>query len=106
MRIASRGARRLAAFFLALAPAAVGQLPASLKPAAPLDARTAIIDAFTSHSLVALGETHGHREGEDFLLDLIADERFAAAASDIVVEGGIATHQPVIDRVVAGDDVL
>ena len=71
----------------------------------PLDARTAIIEAFTSHPLIALGETHGHREREVFLLDLIGDSRFAAAASDIVVEGGISTYQQVVDRFIAGQDV-
>jgi len=93
------------AFILALASSAFAQ-PSSLKPAVPLDARTAIIDAFTSHSLVALGETHGHREREIFLLDLIADARFAAAASDIVIEGGVSTYQQLMDRFVSGEDVV
>ena len=94
----------LAPFIIALAPSALAQ-PSSLKPAVPLDARSAIIDAFTSHSLVALGETHGHREREIFLLDLIADSRFAPVASDLVVEGGISTYQPLVDRFVAGEDL-
>jgi hypothetical protein len=106
MTIANPRRRTSAALFiLALAPSVFAQTPASAKPAVPLDARTAIIDAFASHALVALGETHGHREREDFLLDLVADSRFAVVASDIVVEGGISTHQPVVDRFVAGDDV-
>ena len=90
---------------LALASSAFAQPSASPKLAVPLDARPAIIDAFTTHSLVALGETHGHREREDFLLDLVADARFAAAASDIVIEGGLSTHQPLVDRFVRGEDV-
>ena len=94
-----------APFVLAFAASAFAQPPASLKPAVPLDARIAIIDAFTSHSLVALGETHGHREREDFLLDLIADARFAAAASDVVIEGGISTYQQLVDRFAVGEDV-
>jgi hypothetical protein len=98
--------RTIALFLAALAPSAFAQPPVSSKPAVPLDAHTAIIDAFTSHSLVALGEAHGHREREVFLLDLIADARFAAAVSDIVVEGGISTHQRLVDRFVAGEDVL
>ena len=96
----------IAPFVLALAVSVSAFAQPFPKPAVPLDARTAIIDAFASHSLVALGETHGHREGEDFLLDLIGDSRFAGVASDIVVEGGISTHQPVVDRFVAGEDVL
>jgi hypothetical protein len=94
-----------APFVLAFAASAFAQPPASLKPAVPLDARIAIIDAFTSHALVALGETHGHREREDFLLDLIADGRFAAAASDVVIEGGNSTYQPLVDRFAGGEDV-
>ena len=90
---------------LALAPAAFAQPSASTKPAVPLDARTAIVEAFRSHALVALGETHGHREREEFLLDLIADARFAASVNDIVVEGGISTDQPLVDRFVAGEEV-
>ena len=94
-----------APFVLAFAASAFAQPPASLKPAVPLDARIAIIDAFTSHALVALGETHGHREREDFLLDLIADARFAAAASDVVIEGVISTFQPLVDRFAGGEAV-
>ena len=95
----------VAAFTLAFAPSAFAQPPASPKPAVPLDALTAIVDAFQPHSLVALGETHGHRERQDFLLNLIADSRFAAVANDIVVEGGISTYQALMDRFVSGEDL-
>jgi hypothetical protein len=96
----------VAPFILALAASVFAQPGASPNRAVPLDARTAIIDAFKSHSLVALGETHGHREGEAFLLDLISDARFPGVARDIVLEGGISTHQPVVDRFVAGENVV
>jgi hypothetical protein len=96
---------RIAAFSLALAPSAYAQSTASPTPAVPLDARTAIVDAFRSHSLVALGETHGHRERQDFLLNLLDDSRFAAVANDIVVEGGSSTYQELVDRFVSGEDV-
>jgi len=105
-RVAVPGLRMLAPFILALAASVFAQPGASPNRAVPLDARTAIIDAFTSHSLVALGETHGHREGEAFLLDLISDARFPGVASDIVLEGGISTHQPTIDRFVVGENVV
>jgi hypothetical protein len=95
----------VAAFPTALASSAFAQPPASPKPAVPLDARAAIVDAFKSHSLVTLGETHGHRERQDFLLDLIADPRFAAVANDIVVEGGRSEYQALMDRFVSGEDV-
>ena len=105
-RVAIPRPRMLAPVILALAAPGFAQPGASPNRAVPLDARTAIVDAFRSHSLVALGETHGHREGEDFLLDLISDARFPGVASDIVVEGGVSTHQPVVDRFVTGEDVL
>lgn len=99
------GAVLLAAFFLALAPSAFAQPPAPPKPANPLDAIPAIVDAFKSHSLVALGETHGHRERQDFLINLIADPRFLAVATDIVVELGNSRYQDLMDRFVSGEEV-
>jgi hypothetical protein len=95
----------VAAFILAFAPSAFAQPPASPKPAVPFDAVPAIADAFKSRPLVALGETHGHRERQDFLLNLIADPRFAAVANDLVVEGGSSTHQALMDRFVSGEDL-
>ena len=99
------GSALVVLLILASAISGIAQPAAPAKRAIPVDARTAIVDAFTSYPLVALGETHGHREGEDFLLDLIADARFAGVASDIVVEGGMSTDQPLVDRFIAGDDV-
>ena len=95
----------LVAFIVALAPSAFAQPPAPPKPAVPLDALAAIVDAFKSHSLVALGETHGHLERQAFLHNLIADSRFAAVANDIVVEGGSSSCQELVDRFVSGEDV-
>jgi hypothetical protein len=95
----------VAAFIVVVARSAFAQPPASAQPAVPLDAVAAIADAFKSHSLVALGATHGHRERQDFLLRLAADARFAAVANDIVVEGGSSSYQPLVDRFVSGEDV-
>jgi hypothetical protein len=95
----------VAAFIVALAPSAFAQSPAPPKPAVPLDALAAIVDAFKSHSLVALGETHGHLERQAFLHNLITDSRFAAVANDIVVEGGSSSCQELVDRFVSGEDV-
>jgi len=60
-----------AAFVIALVPSLSAQPPAPSKIAVPLDAVAAIVDAFKSRSLVALGETYGHRERHEFLLSLI-----------------------------------
>jgi len=76
------------------------------KPAAPLDPIAAIIDAFRTHDIVALGEgRHNNEQGYAFRLALIRDPRFAATVNDIVVESGSAAHQDVMDRFIRGESV-
>jgi hypothetical protein len=85
-----------------------GQTPPtlSLKPASPIDPTAAVVDAFRSYSVVALGEgEHGNLQGHAFRLSLIRDPRFAAVANDIVVEFGNALYQDVIDSYINGGDV-
>jgi hypothetical protein len=66
----------------------------------------AIVDAFRTYDVVAVGEgAHGNEQGHAFRLSLIRDPRFAAAANDIVVEFGNAFYQTVADRFVRGEDV-
>jgi len=78
----------------------------SRRPAVRLDPVSVILDAFTSHRVVALGEgAHGNEQGHAFRLALIRDPRFAALVNDIVVESGSARYQDVIDRFVRGDEV-
>jgi hypothetical protein len=80
-----------------------------LSPAAmavPVEPVAAILDAFRSHPVVALGEgAHGNEQGHAFRLALIRSPRFAAIVNDIVVEFGNALHQEVMDRFTRGDDV-
>ena len=71
----------------------------------PRDAVTAILDAFRTHTVVALPDAHGSEKAHAFLLSLIRDPRFAATVNDIVVEFGSARYQDVIDRFVRGDEV-
>jgi hypothetical protein len=79
---------------------------AQTRPAIPLEPISAILDAFKTHQIVALGEgAHGNEQGHAFRLSLIRDPRFATIVNDIVVESGNALHQDVIDRFVRGDDV-
>ncbi|HEY7185803.1 MAG TPA: hypothetical protein VH436_04605 [Vicinamibacterales bacterium] len=79
---------------------------AQSKPAVPLDPIAAIIDAFRTHDIVALGEgRHNNDQGYAFRLALIRDPRFAAAVNDIVVESGSAAHQDVMDRFIRGEPV-
>ena len=65
-----------------------------------------ILNAFRSHSVVALGEgAHGNQQGHAFRLSLVRDPRFAATVNDIVVEFGNARYQDLMDRFVRGDNV-
>lgn len=86
-----------------LAPAAAAPPPAT--PAAPVDAVTGIVEAFKTHRLVALPESHGGRQLHGFLLSLLRDARLADAVDDVVVAIGNSRHQAVVDRFVAGQDV-
>jgi hypothetical protein len=84
----------------------VGLVRAQTKPATPLDPISAILDAFRTHDIVALGEgRHNNEQGHAFRLALIRDPRFAAAVNDIVVESGSSTHQAVMDRFIRGESV-
>jgi hypothetical protein len=77
--------------------------PAPLIPVEPL---AAILDAFQSHDIVALGEgPHGNEQGHAFRLALIRHPRFAATVNDIVVEFGSGRYQALMDRFVNGADI-
>jgi erythromycin esterase-like protein len=52
----------------------------SLKPALPINAINAILDAFQSHAIVALGEPHGNEQAAAFRMALIRDPRFPEVA--------------------------
>jgi hypothetical protein len=78
----------------------------SSQPAVPAEPIAAILEAFRSHRIVALGEgSHGNEQGHLFRLSLVRDPRFAAAVNDIVVEFGSARYQDLMDRFVRGQDV-
>lgn len=77
-----------------------------LPRAVPVEPMAAILGAFESHSVVALGEgSHGDLASLKFRLALIRDPRFAEIVNDIVVEAGNARYQDAIDRYVRGEDV-
>jgi hypothetical protein len=61
---------------LSLVATAFGQAVAhQLEPATPLDPVAAIRSAFESHAVVAMsdGAAHGHQEGYELLVRLLAD---------------------------------
>jgi len=74
-------------------------------PALPLDAKSAILDAFRLHRLVAIGDAHGNERGEEFRLALIRDPRFSTIVDDILVESGNSRYQELLDRFVRGEEV-
>jgi len=78
----------------------------STRPTTPREPVSAVLDAFRSHPLVALGEgRHGNEQSHEFRLALIRDPRFPSLVNDIVVEFGSASHQAVMDRFVRGGQV-
>jgi hypothetical protein len=83
-------------------PAAQGVPP---RPAVPVEAIAAIVDAFRSHSVVAVEAGHGEERGYAFGLSLVRDPKVAAVVNDIVIEEGSARYQDVADRFIRGDEV-
>jgi hypothetical protein len=79
----------------------------SARPAVPLQPIDAILDAFRTHAVVALGEgvSHGDEAAYGFRLALLRDRRFVETVNDVVVELGNARYQDLIDRFVRGEDV-
>jgi hypothetical protein len=73
--------------------------------AVPVDPIAAIVEAFRTHDIVTLTDPHGNEQIHAFLLSLVRDPRFAAAANDVVIETASARYQDAIDRFVRGDDV-
>jgi len=86
-------------------PAAAKPAAPQAKPAAPVEPVAAILEAFGSHQLVALGDAHGNEQGAAFQRTLIRDPRFAEVVQDIVVEVGNSRHQALMDSFISGQDV-
>lgn len=98
--------RALPISLLASVAVAWGQQPSAPPMAVPVEPIAAILNAFSSHAIVALGEgAHGNEQSHAFRLALIRSPRFAATVNDIVVEFGNALYQDVMDRFTRGDDV-
>ena len=104
------GHRRMTAWRAALAIgvaiATQAMLRGQAQPAAPLDPNTAVIDAFGTHDIVALGEgKHNNDQAYAFRLALIRDPRFAMTVNDIVVESGSSKYQDVMDHFIRGESI-
>jgi hypothetical protein len=93
----------LAALCLALPIGGTAQGP---RPAVPLEAIPAILDAFRSFRVVSFPGGHTDaNESQALLRALVADPRFGATVNDIVVEFGSSRYQDVMDRYIRGEDV-
>jgi hypothetical protein len=94
--------RDLLAVIVATIAAIAATTPALAAPT-PADATaSALLDAFATHQIVALGQVHDLRQEDDFILDLLHHPRFAATVNSIVVEFGNARYQSRVDRYIAG----
>src|SRR5882724_10976646 len=80
-------------------------LAAAQAPAIPVEPVAAMVDAFRTHSVVAVTAGHGQARGYAFGQLLIHDPRLIAAIDDIVIEEGSARYQDVVDRFVGGERV-
>jgi hypothetical protein len=74
-------------------------------PAVPTEPMTALIDAFRTHAVVALGDAHGNDQSQAFRLALLNDRRLPTTVNDIVVEGASASYQEVVDKFVSGEAI-
>jgi hypothetical protein len=63
-----------------------------LSPATPIEPIGAILDAFRSHSIVALPNSHRSEQVHAFDLAVVRDPRTADIVDDIVVEFGNARN--------------
>jgi hypothetical protein len=88
------------------APSTAPQTSVSPHRSVAVDPIDAVLEAFRSHRLVALGEgAHGNLQGHAFRLALVRDPRFGEIVDDIVVEFGNALYQPLMDRFVEGESI-
>jgi len=85
--------------------ASLGAQPARPVPAVPVEPISAILDAFRTHQLVAIGDPHGNEQAQAFRLSLVREPRLALAINDIVVEFGNARYQDLMDRFMRGEAV-
>ena len=71
----------------------------------PLDATTAIVEAFKTHDIVMFGEWHANKQEYEWLRNLVSAPEFDNRVDDIVVEFGNSLYQKSVDRYIAGEDV-
>jgi len=86
-------------------PAVIAVLATPPTPAIQRDAASAIVDAFKTHQIVAVGDPHGNEQAAAFRISLIRDKRFLSTVNDVVVESGNSRYQSLVDQFVSGGDI-
>lgn len=95
---------------VAIVPIGAAQAPgagagANARDPQPVNAIPAIIAAFDTFRVVAIGDLHNTRDLNDFVLSLVRHPAFPNAVNDIVVEGNNSLLQATLDRYIAGEDL-
>lgn len=65
----------------------------------------AVVDAFKTHRLVALGAADSLQNHYDVLGLLLTDPRLPGVVDDIIIEWGNALYQATVDKFIAGEPV-
>ncbi len=71
----------------------------------PIAAVDAVLNAFDDHPIVALSEMHGMQEEHDFIQRLLRDASFPDRVDAVVMEGGNALYQDLLDGYIIVGDV-
>src|SRR4026207_849376 len=100
-----RSLRALSALLTVAPLAAAQQLTPQARNPRPEPAIPAILAAFDTFQVVAIGDYHIDQEIKNFVLSLVRHPRFPQVVNDIVVEGMNGFLQPLVDRFVAGEDL-
>lgn len=75
------------------------------KTASPLEPISGLITLFKETPLVAIGETHEHKQLYDLLTQLVQTKDFYTQVNDILIESGNARYQDILDRYISGQEV-
>ena len=90
---------------MAAAAAGLTASDAQAAAAAPGSSLTeAVLAAFQTHRVVAIGDAHAGQEIHDLLLTMLSDPRLYGGANDIIVEFGDAFYQDTLDKFILGDE--
>jgi hypothetical protein len=66
----------------------------------------AVLEAFQTHRVVAVSDSHAEQDVHDLLLTMLSDSRLYGAVDDIIVEFGDAFYQDTLDEFILGDALV